>query len=137
MGNCSCDIKQKKKNPEKYIYGVIKTMCRWGTHVYLWRIHFDIWQNQYNIVKFKNKIKLKKNKYINKLPKGKKKNRPCVIPQSRTALVVQWLRLCVPNAGLPGLIPGQGIRSHMAQLRVCMQQLKRSHVLQLRPSVAK
>ena len=33
----------------------------WGTHVYLWRIHFDIRQNQYNIVKFKNKIKLKKN----------------------------------------------------------------------------
>ena len=24
----------------------------WGTHGYLWRIHFDIWQNQYNIVKF-------------------------------------------------------------------------------------
>ena len=23
----------------------------WGTHVYLWRIHFDIWQNLYNIVK--------------------------------------------------------------------------------------
>ena len=34
-----------------------------GTHVYLWQIHFDIWQNQYNIVKFKNKIKLKKRKY--------------------------------------------------------------------------
>ena len=35
----------------------------WGTHVYLWRIHFNIWLNQYNIVKFKNKIKLeKKNK---------------------------------------------------------------------------
>ena len=31
----------------------------WGTHVYLWQIHFDIWQNQYNIVKL-NKIKLKK-----------------------------------------------------------------------------
>ena len=29
----------------------------WGTHVYLWRIHVDIWQNQYNIVKLKNKIK--------------------------------------------------------------------------------
>ena len=28
----------------------------WGTHVYLWRIHFDIWQNQYSIVKLKNKI---------------------------------------------------------------------------------
>ena len=36
----------------------------WGTHVYLWRIHFDIWQNQYNIIKFKNKIKLKKKKRI-------------------------------------------------------------------------
>ena len=29
----------------------------WGARVYLWQIHFDIWQNQYNIVKFKNKIK--------------------------------------------------------------------------------
>ena len=29
----------------------------WGTSVYLWRIHVDIWQNQYNIVKLKNKIK--------------------------------------------------------------------------------
>ena len=34
----------------------------WGTHVCLWWIHFDIWQNQYNIVKFKNKIKFKKKK---------------------------------------------------------------------------
>ena len=32
----------------------------WGTHVYLWQIHFDIWQNKYNYVKFKNKIKFKK-----------------------------------------------------------------------------
>ena len=40
----------------------------WGTHVYLWRIHFDIWQNYYNYVKFKNKIKLikKTNKQKNK-----------------------------------------------------------------------
>ena len=35
----------------------------WGTHVYLWRIHFDVWQNQYNIVKFKNKMKLKKKNF--------------------------------------------------------------------------
>ena len=32
----------------------------WGTHICLWQIHFDIWQNQYNIVKFKNKIIFKK-----------------------------------------------------------------------------
>ena len=31
----------------------------WGTHVYPWQIHFDIWQNQYNIVKL-SKIKFKK-----------------------------------------------------------------------------
>ena len=31
----------------------------WGTHAYLWQIHFDIWKNQYNIVKL-NKIKFKK-----------------------------------------------------------------------------
>ena len=56
----------------------------WGTCVYLWRIHVDIWQNQYNIVKLKNKTKNKKkqkmlqriNKNINKsscLKKKKKK----------------------------------------------------------------
>ena len=28
--------------------------------LYLWQIHVDIWQNQYNIVKLKNKIKFKK-----------------------------------------------------------------------------
>ena len=28
----------------------------WGTCVYMWWIHVDIWQNQYNIVKLKNKI---------------------------------------------------------------------------------
>ena len=33
---------------------------RMGNKVYLWRIHFEIWQNEYNIVKFKNKIQLKK-----------------------------------------------------------------------------
>ena len=26
----------------------------WGTCVYLWQIHVDIWQNQYNIVNLKN-----------------------------------------------------------------------------------
>ena len=38
----------------------------WGTRVYLWWIHVDVWQNQYNIVKLKNKIKFKKNFLINK-----------------------------------------------------------------------
>ena len=46
-----------------------------------------------------------------------------------TSLVVQWLRLRVPSAGDPGLIPGQGTRSYMPQLKACM--------LQLRPGAAK
>ena len=36
---------------------------------------------------------------------------------SGISLVVQWLRLCAPNAGGPGLIPAWGTRSHMPQLR--------------------
>ena len=32
----------------------------WGTLVCLWRIHVDIWQNQYNTAKLKNKIKKKR-----------------------------------------------------------------------------
>ena len=30
-----------------------------------------------------------------------------------TSPVAQWLRLCTPNAGGLGSIPGQGTRSHM------------------------
>ena len=36
----------------------------WGTRVYLWGIHVGIWQNQYNIVKFKNKRKKKKKRNL-------------------------------------------------------------------------
>jgi hypothetical protein len=32
-------------------------------------------------------------------------------------LVVHWLRLCTPNAEDLGLVPGQGTRSHIPQLR--------------------
>ena len=52
---------------------------------------------------------------------------------------VQWLGLCAPNAGGPGVILGQGARPHMLQLRVCKPQLKipngaskSSHKLQVR-----
>ena len=48
---------------------------RMGTRVYLWQIHVDIWQNQYNIVKLKNKIK-RKNKVKKKYAEKKKKKKP-------------------------------------------------------------
>ena len=37
-----------------------------------------------------------------------------------TSLVVEGVRLHVLNAGGLGLIPGQGVRSLMPQLRACM-----------------
>ena len=46
-------------------------------------IHFDIWQNQYNIVKLKNKIKIKKIK-LNKIKRKNKK-------------VLCLLKQCLPN----------------------------------------
>ena len=50
-----------RKRPRGMVWGGRREEgSGWGTHVYLWRIHFDIWQNQYNIVKLKNKIKVKK-----------------------------------------------------------------------------
>ena len=33
-------------------------------------------------------------------------------------LVIQWLRHCALIAGGPGLIPGQGTRSHVSQLKM-------------------
>ena len=39
-----------------------------------------------------------------------------------TSMVVQWLRLGPPNVGSWGLIPGQGTRSRMPQLRACVTQ---------------
>ena len=41
----------------------------WGTRVYLWRIHFDMWQNQYNIVKLKY-IYIKKRVNLGDFPDG-------------------------------------------------------------------
>jgi len=44
--------------------------------------------------------------------------------EQMTSLLVQWLRLHASSAGSPGLIPGQGARSHMPQLRVCTPEVK-------------
>ena len=41
-------------------------------------------------------------------------------------MVVQWLRLCPPNARGLGAIPGEGTRSHILQLRVNMPKLRPS-----------
>ena len=44
------------------------------------------------------------------------KNNPS-LTSNQASLVVQWLRLLTPNAGGLGLIPGQGTRSCVSQLR--------------------
>ena len=43
---------------------------------------------------------------------------PSKIGNSGTSLVIHCLRICAPNAGGPGSIPGQGTRSHMLQLKI-------------------
>ena len=43
---------------------------------------------------------------------------------SGTSLVVRWLRLCAPNAGGPGSIPGLGTRPHVPRLRAHRLQLR-------------
>ena len=53
-----------------------------------------------------------------------------------TSLEYQWLRFRTPSAGAPGLIPGQGTRSHMPQLRVRMPQLKIPHTATKIPPAA-
>ena len=49
-----------------------------------------------------------------------------LIKNYETSLVVQWLRLHTPSAGHLSCIPGQGIRSHVLQLKI------RSRMLQLK-----
>jgi len=92
----------------------------WGTHVYLWQIHFDIWQNQYNIVRLKNKIKFKK--YIWKI----KLLCVCVCSVVSNSFVTPWNVDCqvLLSVGFslqeygsgfpfppPGDLPGPGIKS--------------------------
>ena len=52
-----------------------------------------------------------------------------------TSLVVQWLRIHTPSAGGMGLIPGQGARSPMSQVRVHTPLLKDSCTSKLRPGM--
>ena len=47
----------------------------WGTHVYLWQIHFDIWQNQYNIVKLNKIKKIKITVMVSGFLRGNKKKK--------------------------------------------------------------
>ena len=44
-----------------------------------------------------------------------------------SSLLVQWLRLCVPNTGDAGSVPDQGHRTHKLQLSVYMPQVKTLH----------
>ena len=54
-----------------------------------------------------------------------------------TSLVVQWLRLCAPNAGGLGLIHGQGSRFYILQPKIPHATTKKFCMPQLRPSIAK
>ena len=48
------------RRPRGMVWGGRRVLDGEHEYVYLWWIHVDIWQNQYNIVKLKNKIKKKR-----------------------------------------------------------------------------
>ena len=54
-------------------------------------------------------------------------------------LVVQWLRLCAPNAGGLGSIPGHGTRLHKATVKdpICCSEDRKSYVPDLVQSINK
>ena len=56
-----------------------------------------------------------------------------------TSLVVQWLRFCAPNVAGSDMIPGQGTRSHIIQLKDtgCWNKDQISQVPQLKTKTAK
>ena len=53
----------------------------WGTRVYLWWIHVDIWQNQYNILKLKKKYSCLENP-INSMKRQKDRILKDELPRS-------------------------------------------------------
>ena len=60
--------------------------------------------------------------WVRSLVRELRSRRPCSTAKKKkkptgTSLVVQWLRLHTPNAGVRGLIPCQGTRSYVLQLR--------------------
>ena len=63
-GLVSTGIPETVQRPRGMVWGGRREEgLGWGTRVYLCQIHFDVWQNQYNIVKL-NKIKLKKKFHV-------------------------------------------------------------------------
>ena len=66
--------------------------------IYLWRIHFDIWQNQYNYVKFKNKIKLQKKKESNTIEELSTHAHPTMSPMPVSVLFQRVFAFLSPSA---------------------------------------
>ena len=46
----------------------LRGVFRMGTRVQPWQMHVDVWQNQYNIVKYKNNKNYKKEYIVGSLP---------------------------------------------------------------------
>ena len=84
MHNTGCLGLEHWDDPEGWYGGRREEGSGWGTHVYLWQIHFDIRQNEYNIVKL-NKIKFKKKK------EKKKKVNPTTVKSD--GVILTGLRL--------------------------------------------
>ena len=91
-----------------------------------------------NIMKWIEKVKGKLGAVLHSFPsavKDKKIGDATSPNQCGTPLVVWWLRLCAPNAGGPGSIPGQGARSYMQQWRFPRASIKMWHNLKKKKKI--
>ena len=107
----------------KYPYFFVRITYRdegsgWGTHVYLWRIHVDIWQNQDNIVKLKNKRITCKERWQGERLLSKKAFRKRI-----KVLLLQVCRedSCYPWDSSSGLHPGQHASSPPSPTRATIK----------------
>ena len=67
--------------------------------------------------------------------KGEKNPAALNLKETGDFLVVQWLKLCAPNSGGTGSIPGWGTRSHMLQLRPCAAKKKKKKEIKIKETV--
>ena len=90
----------------------------WGTRVYLWWIHFDIWQNQYNIVKFKNKIKLNALKKKKRLFSSSSLSAIRVVSSAYLGLLIFLTAILIPAcaSSSPGRLVGSNLEENESEV---------------------
>ena len=99
------------EKPQITILGLKCKLTQWSIILNLENLIKQIQNNLIKFSEYSTKIQSDPQKLMEKLVDKNKGNK-------WISLMVQWLRLCIPKTGDPGLIPGQGTRSHIQQLSI-------------------